>query len=163
MKDFERVRAQLIELSEPLVGEPVVAIGWFLRAGTTQDSWRKGPRWLRRSLAPRTGSAADQLGRTSLLALTADRVVLLRAKHGPPICRPQRVVGAWPLGAVGATRENVTTESYAEVSGTTRTRVARVTLALPDGTEPPAMDFVLRDGLAKVFLGELESAISARR
>ena len=160
MKDYERVRNQLVELTQPLVEEPIQAIGYFMREGVTQDSWRKGPRWLRRTLAPREGVPGDQLGMFSLIVLTPTRILLVKAGPGAPVCRPKRVVGAWPRSAVALTRETVTTESYSEHSGTTRTRVWRVTLTFTDGTQPLEMDFLARDGLAKEALPALEAALA---
>jgi hypothetical protein len=159
VKDYERVRDQLAELTQPLVDEPIQAIGYFMREGTTQDSWRRGPRWLRRTFAPRKGVPGDQLGMYGLVVLTPTRVVLVKAVHGPPVCRPQRVIGAWPFGALSLTRATVTTESYRQDHGTTRTRVWRVTLTFADGTEPLAMDFLARNDLTKEIVPALEAAL----
>jgi hypothetical protein len=160
VKDFERVRDQLIELTAPLVGERIEAIGYFLRSGTTQDSWKKGFRWLRRTFAPRAGVPGDQLGMFSIVALTPTRVVLVKATPGPPVARPKRVAGAWPRAAVRMERETVTTESYSQDRGTSRTRVWRVTLHFADGTQPLAIDFLARDDLTKEIVRALEAALA---
>jgi hypothetical protein len=160
VKDFERVRNQLVELTQPFVDEPIERIGYFLRAGTTQDSWRKGPRWLRRTFAPRTGVPGDQLGLFSIVVLTPTRLVLVKATAGPPVCQPRKVVGAWPRDAVSLRRETVTTDSYRADQGTTRTRLWRVTLTFADGTQPLAMDFLARDDLSKEIVPALEAALA---
>jgi hypothetical protein len=160
VKDFERVRNQLIELTAPLVGEQIEAIGYFMREGLTQDGWRKGFRWLRRTFAPRTGVPGDQLGMFSIVALTPSRLVLVKATPGPPVARPKRVVGAWPRAAVRMERATVTTESHSNAGGTSRTRVWRVTLHFADGTAPPAMDFLARNDLTKEIVPALEAALA---
>lgn len=159
MKDFERVRDQLIALTSPLVGEEIDAIGYFLREGLTQESWKKGLRWARRTFAPRAGVPGDQLGMYSIVALTPTRVVVLKASPGPPVAVPRRIVGAWPRGAVRMERQGVTTESYSQDRGTARTRVVRVTLHFPDATAPLGMDFLARDGLTKEIVPALEAAL----
>jgi hypothetical protein len=141
------------------VGEEIEAIGYFMRAGLTQDSWKKGFRWLRRTVAPRSGIPGDQLGMFSIVALTPTRLVLVKATPGPPVARPKRVVGAWPRDAVRMERETVTTESYSQDRGTSRTRVWRVTLQFADGTAPLAMDFLARNDLTKEIVPALEAAL----
>ena len=160
MKDYERVRDQLIALTAPVAGEAIEALGWFLRAGTTQDSATKGLRWLRRTFAPRADVPGDQLGMYGIVVLTPSRLMVVKARPGPPIAVPQRVIGAWPRGEVRMERESLTTDSYAKDRGTTRTRVVRVTLHFPDGTAPLAMDFLARDGLTKEIVPALESALA---
>jgi hypothetical protein len=95
----------------------------------------------------------------SLVVLTGTRLLLVKAVHGPPVCRPKRVIGAWRFGDLTMARETVTTDSYRQDSGTTRTRVWRVTLAFADGTQPLAMDFLARNDLSKEIVPALEAAL----
>jgi hypothetical protein len=159
VKDYERVRDQLIELSTPLVGEPITAIGHFYREGLTQGSWTRGPRWVRRTFFPRAGVAGDQLGMFSLIALSKTRLYLIKGVPGPPVVKPKRVIGTWPLRDVTMSRETVKTDSYSEVGGTTYTRIARVTLQFADGTAPLPMDFLARDDLTKEIVQALQAAL----
>jgi len=62
MRDIDRLREVLRQTVAADVGEEIVAIGWFSREGSSDDSWRHGPRLLRRTFAARSDHPADQLG-----------------------------------------------------------------------------------------------------
>src|SRR5215831_8809374 len=83
-----------------MVGEEIVAIGWFHRAGGVGDSWRKGPSLLRRVLAPRADHPGDRLGNRNVIVLTPTRVVAIAGTARAPLVRAREVVVDWPRAEV---------------------------------------------------------------
>jgi hypothetical protein len=71
----ERNRRMLREAIAPFTDEEIVSVGWFDRGESTGDSWRKGPRLLRRLLST-SDHAADNTGtykrRTLRATMTLD-------------------------------------------------------------------------------------------
>jgi hypothetical protein len=147
MTERDRLFRDLCAQAAPHVGEPITAVGYFLRAGAADDSWRKGPDWLRRTFAPRADHPGDHLGSLNILALTPTRVVAVAGRPGAPWVRAKKPIGAWPHAAVTATAKGRTAESYvSSMGGTQRSRVIRLTLEFSTGDAPLVGDFP-RDAL----------------
>jgi len=140
-REDERNRKMLREAIAPFTGEEIVAIGWFSREGTSEDSWKKGPRLLKRLFA--SGEhAADNLGNRNVLALTPSQVLVFAGSARPPLVRVKRQIAAWPLDRVhlesrthtGHVLMNATANTY-------KTKVLRAVLTVAGEDRPLVMDF----------------------
>jgi len=161
MKDVDRTREMLRRMVDEEVGEEIVAIGWFYREGSSEDSWRHGPRLLRRVFAARSDHPADHLGSRNILALTPTRVVVFAGRAAPPLVRVRGLVGAWPLGEITVQARAHRAQAYmSQGGGTYETRLTRVTLTFAGADQPLGMDFP-RDELARELVAALKAAASA--
>ncbi|MDT4920894.1 MAG: hypothetical protein QOI15_1796 [Pseudonocardiales bacterium] len=158
MAEIDRVKGLLREAVADDVAEDIVAIGWFHREDSGNDSLAHGPRLLRRVFAKRDDHPADHLGSRNVLVLTPTRVLVYAGKAEAPLVRVTKRVGAWPIAGVTATAKNHTAESYMQNSGgTVRTRMLRATLTFSDDTAPLTMDFQ-RDQLGKECVAAVQAA-----
>jgi hypothetical protein len=158
VSEIDRQRQILIDGVGGLVDEEIVAIGYFHREGTSDDSWRKGPNALRRMFAKRDDHPADSLGFRNVLVLTPTRVLVFSGNAKPPLVRVKDLVGAWPLSEVGLTSTNHTSQAYmSHGSGTYDTPVVRASLTFAGGEEPLGMDLP-RDELAREVVSAIKAA-----
>jgi hypothetical protein len=84
VREDERIRGILRDAVSAMVGEEIVAIGWFHRPGDVGDSWRKGPSLLRRVFAPRDNHPGARLGNRNVIVLTpraSSRLLAVRARR----------------------------------------------------------------------------------
>jgi hypothetical protein len=158
VSELDRQRQILVDAVGDLVDEEIVAIGYFHREGSSDDSWRKGPDALRRMFGKRDEHPADHLGYRNVIVLTASQVLVFSGSAKAPLVRVSELVGAWPVSEVGLESHNHTSQAYmAHGSGTYDTPVIRATLTFTDGDEPLGMDFP-RDELAREVIAAVKAA-----
>ena len=161
MKEVDRTREMLREMVAADVDEEITAIGWFDREGGSENSWRHGPRLLRRVRARRSDQPADHLGSRNVLALTPTRVIVFAGRVAPPLVRVHGLVGAWALSEVTVqSRAHTSQASMSRAGGTYERRGIRVTLSFAGGEHPLGMDF-RRDELAREVVAALKASAGA--
>jgi hypothetical protein len=158
MSEIERQRTMLTDAVGGLVDEEIVAIGYFHRIGTSDDSWRKGPEALRRLVAKRRDHPADHLGSRNVLVLTATRVLVVSGSARPPLVRVKALVGAWPLQDITFASKQHTSHAYmSQAGGSHDTLVIRATMTFAGGEAPLSMDFP-RDALSRQLVVAMKTA-----
>src|SRR5436853_7686601 len=119
-----------------MVGEEIVAIGWFYRPVDVGDSWRKGPLLLRRVLAPRDDHPGDRLGNRNVIVLTPTRVLAIAGSARAPLVRARGIVVDWPRAEVRFAKGARTASSLMNATGNTyQRRLTQVTLTGPGGVQ----------------------------
>jgi hypothetical protein len=150
-REDARIRGLLREAVAPHAGEEVEELWWCKRELAFEDSWRKGPRALRR-LFGRGDHPADRLGALNVLCVTPTRVVVVAGREKPPFVAARGVAGAWPRAEVTATTRSGT--AVAESDGGSQswsTRITRAQLHVPGCEEPLVLDFRREPGSRAVL------------
>ena len=93
-----RQRQLMGDALEGCVDEEIVSAYYGMREDAWGDSWKKGPRWIKRRLA--SGHPADDTGTINVLVLTPTRVMVFNAKPKAPLLEIRRKIADWPVGAV---------------------------------------------------------------
>jgi hypothetical protein len=93
MTELDRQRQILKDAVDGRLDEEIVAIGYFHRQGSSDDSWRHGPDALRRVFAKRADHPADHLGYRNVVVLTPTQVLVFSGSAKPPLVRVKELVG----------------------------------------------------------------------
>ena len=160
MAEIDRIKGLLADQVAADVGGEITAIGYFFREDTANDSFKHGPRFLRRMLARRDDHLEDHLGSMNVVVLTPTHLHIYSGKTKAPWLQVTGKLGAWPLQDVRMEMRSHTASSYSQnQGGSTRTRMKRVTLTFSDGTAPLTIDFV-RDKLGRECTEALLAALA---
>ena len=160
MAEIDRIKGLLTDQVAADVDEEITAIGYFFREDTANDSFKHGPRFLRRVFAKRDDHLEDHLGSMNVIVLTPTHVHIYAGKTKPPWLQVTKKLGAWPRQDVRMEMRTHTASSYSESQGgSTRTRMKRVTLTFSDGNAPLTIDF-LRDKLGRECTEALLAALA---
>ena len=138
-----RQREAMRALMAPVVGEEVVSGEWFMPVKGMEDDGLAAVKWVRRRLS--SGERIDdRLRGRNILVLTPTRLLAFTARHAratPPVV-PKKLIGEWPVGAIGLTYRGRKAESYmAHAGGTYTSKIVRAELTLPGEDRPLVIDF----------------------
>jgi hypothetical protein len=158
--EIDRIKGLLTDQVAGDVAGDITAIGYFFREDAANDSYKHGPRFLRRVFAKRDDHIEDRLGSMNLIVLTPTQVHIYAGRAKAPWLQVTGKLGAWPVQDVRMEMRAHTASSYAQrQGGTTRTRMKRVTLTFADGTAPLTIDF-RSDALGRECTEALEAALA---
>lgn len=128
MREEERQRQIVRDALAGFVDEEIEAAGYAMRHLGWEDSWRKGPRWIKRHLF--TGDhPEDNTGTYNVLVVTPTRLLLFNAKPKPPLLKVRRQIAEWPRGGVRVVSKGTTaTSHYNQGNSASTHRIVRATL-----------------------------------
>ena len=139
----------------------IVAAYYGMREDAWGDSWKKGPRWIRRRLA--SGHPADDTGSYNVLVLTPTRVMVFNAKPSPPLLKVRRKIADWPIEAVRLEDKRMTfTSHYNQQTQMSTHRVIRATLTWDGEERPLILDFPTSPNAKEVVEAVKRATIDAR-
>src|SRR3954447_5128378 len=97
MAEIDRIKGLLTDQVAADVSEEITAIGYFFREDTANDSFKHGPRFLRRVLAKRDDHLEDHLGSMNVIVLTPTPLHIYAGKTKAPWLQVTKKLGAWLL------------------------------------------------------------------
>jgi hypothetical protein len=156
-RENQRQRQLMRDAVAGLVDEEIEVAFYAMREHGFEDSWRKGPRWIKRRL--KSGHPADDTGTFNIVVLTPTRVLLFNAKPGAPMMVVRRQIAEWPRGALDVHWKGHTAVAhYNSQSSMASTRVVRAIFTWDGEERPLVLDFP-KGALTK----ELLEAVKATR
>jgi hypothetical protein len=132
-----------------------------MREDAWGDSWKRGPRWIKRRLA--SGHPADDTGTMNVLVLTPTRVLVFNAKPKAPLLEIRRQIAEWPIEAVRLeSRGMKTTSHYNQGNSSSTHRIIRATITWTGEERPLVLDFPSNPN-AKEVIEAVKRATTATR
>jgi hypothetical protein len=140
MGDLDWERGVTRNVLAAVVDEEIVAAHYALRHRGWEDSWRKGPEWIKRRLFA-SDHPTDHTGRFNVVAVTPTRVMVFNAKSSP-FLKIRRQIAEWPRGGVRVAWKGTTAVShYNSGDSMSSQRIIRATFRWEGEEKPLILDF----------------------
>ncbi|HEX8084161.1 MAG TPA: hypothetical protein VF529_07700 [Solirubrobacteraceae bacterium] len=141
MNDLDWQRGLLRTALEGFVDEEIEAAHYAMRHRGWEDSWRKGPEWIKRHFFA-SDHPKDHTGTFNVVVVTPSRVMVFNAKPKAPLLKVRRKIAEWPRGGVRVVWKGRTAVSHYN-SGNSRSdhRIIRATFTWDGEEEPFILDF----------------------
>ena len=123
------------------VDEEILASHYAMRHRGWENSWRKGPNWIKRHFFA-SDHPTDHTGTFNVVAVTPTRVLVFNAKPEKPFLKIRRQIAEWPHGAVRvAWKGEKVHSSYNSGASSEWNSIIRATFRWDGEEDPLILDF----------------------